>query len=151
MVNKNGTSKYHKARTGTNPPPAFPIINSLPSASPGQCFSVPVPPQRRWGRCPQAAPGPHGVPGAEVNAKISVFWGRRQGGERQKKKGGRAGEDTEGWGGEWDPDADASWDEGRKRRERKYRFTARKTEGSIKHRRGGFTLRELLSEVWRRE
>lgn len=43
-------------------------------------------PQRRWGRCPQAAPGPHGVPGAEVNAKISVFWGRRQGGERQKKE-----------------------------------------------------------------
>lgn len=86
MVNKNGTSKYHKARHWDESTPAFPIINSLRSASPGQCFSMPLPPQRRWGRRPQAAPGPHGVPGAEVNAKISVFWGRRQGGESRKKR-----------------------------------------------------------------
>lgn len=60
-------------------------------------------------------------------------------GEEGEAEGGRRRE-GERIGREWDPDADASeTKEGRG--ERKYRFTARKSEGSIKQ--GAFTPREL--------
>ena len=102
-------------------------------------------------RCPQRLTGAHSGAAAELDAEISVFFGGRWsggggggGGVGRGRRGERRERERERMEREWDPDADASeTKEGRG--ERKYRFTARKTEGSIIQ--GAFTLRELLSEV----
>lgn len=105
-----------------------------------------------------AAHGALSVAAAELDAEISVVffrekmigrrrrWWKMMRRRRWRRAGEERREERERMEREWDPDADASeTKEGRG--ERKYRFTARKTEGSIIQ--GAFTLRELLSEVKR--
>lgn len=80
--------------------------------------------------CPQLLLRAHSVAAAEVNAKTSVFWGRRLGGEWGGR--GRTGDGRED-GERVGPGCWCEWDEGRKRRE-KISVYGKKTEGSITQR-----------------
>lgn len=110
----------------------------------------------KWRRCPQSSS--QGPPlWAEVNAKISVLWVRRQGGEDEAGRGRtqrmeRRGREEEKRGGEGrvGPGCWCEFEAKEGRGERKISIYGKKTEGSIEPRREPFTLRELLSEVWRR-
>lgn len=121
---------YWKARSGTNqpsipyqtasnPPHLVMFINVFPNNSEAGVRSSSGG-GGGWG-------GWHSVAGAEVNAKISVFWGRRLGGEGGGR--GRTGERRED-GERVGPGCWCEWDEGRKRRE-KISIYGKKTEGSI--------------------